>query len=140
MKRFEVFPGDILMSCSGTIGKTAIVPVGAPAGIINQALLKLSCSEKLNNQYLCVWMRSLYFQEAVFASVVGVALQNVASVAILKNIPISLPPLEQQKQIVERLDSMRAKTSEMAAAYDAKLTAATNLRQSILEAAFAGEL
>jgi len=140
MKRFEVFPGDILMSCSGTIGKTVIVPVGAPAGIINQALLKLSCSEKLNNQYLCVWMRSLYFQEAVFASVVGVALQNVASVTILKNIPISLPPLEQQKQIVTRLDSMRAKTSEMAAAYDAKLTAAKNLQQSILEAAFAGEL
>ena len=140
MKRFEVFPGDILMSCSGTIGKTVIVPVGAPAGIINQALLKLSCSEKLNNQYLCVWMRSIYFQEAVFASVVGVALQNVASVAILKNIPISLPPMEQQKQIVAQLDLMRAKTSEMVAAYDAKLQAAKDLRQSILEAAFAGEL
>ena len=140
MKRFEVFPGDILMSCSGTIGKTVIVPVGAPAGIINQALLKLSCSEKLNNQYLCVWMRSIYFQEAVFASVVGVALQNVASVAILKNIPISLPPMEQQKQIVAQLDLMRAKTSEMVAAYDAKLQAAKDLRQSILEAAFAGDL
>ena len=140
MKRFEVFPGDILMSCSGTIGKTVIVPVGAPAGIINQALLKLSCSEKLNNQYLCVWMRSIYFQEAVFASVVGVALQNVASVAILKNIPISLPPTEQQKQIVAQLDLMRAKTSEMVSAYDAKLQAAKDLRQSILEAAFAGDL
>ena len=140
MKRFEVFPGDILMSCSGTIGKTVIVPVGAPAGIINQALLKLSCSEKLNNQYLCVWMRSIYFQEAVFASVVGVALQNVASVAILKNIPISLPPMEQQKQIVVQLDLMRAKTSEMVSAYDAKLQAAKDLRQSILEAAFAGDL
>ena len=140
MKRFEVFPGDILMSCSGTIGKTVIVPVGAPAGIINQALLKLSCSEKLNNQYLCVWMRSIYFQEAVFASVVGVALQNVASVAILKNIPISLPPMEQQKQIVAQLDLMRSKTSEMVSAYDAKLQAAKDLRQSILEAAFAGDL
>ena len=140
MKRFEVFPGDILMSCSGTIGKTAIVPSGAPAGIINQALLKLSCLEKLDNQYLCVWMRSSYFQEAVLGSAGGAALQNVASVAILKKIPIALPPLEEQKKIVARLDAMRAKTSEMVAAYDAKLTAAKNLRQSILEAAFAGEL
>ena len=140
MKRFEVFPGDILMSCSGTIGKTAIVPSGAPAGIINQALLKLSCLEKLDNQYLCVWMRSSYFQEAVLGSAGGAALQNVASVAILKNIPIALPPLEEQKRIVVQLDSMRAKTSEMVAAYDAKLAAAKNLRQSILEAAFAGDL
>jgi type I restriction enzyme S subunit len=140
MKRFEVTPGDILMSCSGTIGKTAIVPSGAPAGIINQALLKLTCLEQLENQYLCVWMRSSYFQEAVIGSAGGAALQNVASVSILKDIPISLPPLDEQKRIVTRLDAMKAKTSEMIAAYDAKLTAAKNLRQSILEAAFAGEL
>ena len=50
------------------------------------------------------------------------------------------PPLEEQKRIVARLDSMRVKTSEMVAAYDAKLSAANNLRQSLLEAAFAGDL
>ena len=53
---------------------------------------------------------------------------------------IPVPPLEEQKKIVARLDSMKAKTSEMVAAYDAKLNAAKNLRQSILEAAFAGDL
>ena len=51
-----------------------------------------------------------------------------------------VPPLEEQKWIVARLDSMRAKTSEMVASYDAKLTAAKNLRQSILESVFAGDL
>ena len=55
-------------------------------------------------------------------------------------IEIPLPSLEEQKQIVAQLDSMRAKTSEMVAAYDAKLSAAMNLRQSILESAFAGDL
>ena len=52
----------------------------------------------------------------------------------------TVPPLDEQKRIVARLDSMRAKTSEMVAAYDAKLTAAKNLRQSILESAFEGKL
>ena len=52
----------------------------------------------------------------------------------------TVPPLEEQKRIVARLELMRAKTSEMVAAYNAKLTAAKNLRQSILEAAFAGDL
>jgi type I restriction enzyme S subunit len=53
---------------------------------------------------------------------------------------IPVPPLEEQKRIVARLDSIRAKTSEMVVAYDAKLQAAKDLRQSVLEAAFAGEL
>jgi type I restriction enzyme S subunit len=68
------------------------------------------------------------------------AAQPKLTQAALNRIPIPLPPLEEQKRIVARLDSMRAKTAEMAAAYDAKLQAAKNLRQSILEAAFAGEL
>ena len=53
---------------------------------------------------------------------------------------IPMPPLSEQKRVVALLDSMRAKTSEMVTAYDAKLTTAKNLRQSILEAAFAGDL
>ena len=58
----------------------------------------------------------------------------------VRSFEIPVPPLEDQKRIVARLDLMRAKTSEMVAAYDAKLTAAKNLRQSILEAAFGGAL
>ena len=58
----------------------------------------------------------------------------------VKSFEIPVPPLVEQKRIVARLDAMRAKTSEMVAAYDAKLTAAKNLRQSILESAFAGDL
>jgi type I restriction enzyme S subunit len=55
-------------------------------------------------------------------------------------IEIPVPPLNEQKQIVARLDSMKSMMTEMVATYDAKLVAAKNLRQSILEAAFAGEL
>ena len=42
LKRFSVFPNDIIMSCSGTMGKFAIVPEKLKEGVINQALLKLT--------------------------------------------------------------------------------------------------
>lgn len=58
----------------------------------------------------------------------------------VRSFEIPVPPLEEQKRIVARLDAMRTKTSEMVVAYDAKLQAAKDLRQSILEAAFAGDL
>lgn len=58
----------------------------------------------------------------------------------LNGILVKTPPISDQQATVLRLDAVRAKTSEMVAAYDAKLTAAKNLRQSILESAFAGDL
>ena len=42
MEDFAVMPADLIVSCSGTLGKVAIVPDGAPKGIINQAALTSS--------------------------------------------------------------------------------------------------
>src|SRR5690606_32357842 len=62
MHGFEVKVNDIIMSCSGTMGKVAIVPKNAPRGIINQALLKLSTSEEILPIYLKLLMESESFQ------------------------------------------------------------------------------
>lgn len=48
MKRFELREGDLIMSCSGTMGKVAIVPAEIKKGIINQALLKLTPNKVLD--------------------------------------------------------------------------------------------
>jgi type I restriction enzyme S subunit len=75
-----------------------------------------------------------------YSSIITGAAQPQITRQTIAPTAIQLPPLEEQKKIVARLDAMKAKTSEMVSAYEAKLTAAKNLRQSILEAAFAGEL
>ena len=46
LKSFEVKPGDLIISCSGTIGKVSVVPEDARPGIINQALLKITLDTK----------------------------------------------------------------------------------------------
>ena len=104
MKRFELFPRDLIMSCSGTMGKVAIVPDGIPKGIINQALLKLSPRKDIIAEFLKYWMNSPNFQNELIKLSQGVAIKNVASVKVLKEIQIYLPPLPEQKRIVAILD------------------------------------
>ncbi len=104
MQGFEVCPNDIIMSCSGTMGKVAIIPKDAPIGIINQALLKLSPSKKILSIYLKLLMESEPFQEALNRTVMGVAIQNVASVKVLKELEIPLPPLPIQQEIVAEIE------------------------------------
>ncbi|HAG08287.1 MAG TPA: N-6 DNA methylase [Desulfotomaculum sp.] len=104
MKRFEVFPGDLLISCSGTMGKIAIVPKTAKQGIINQALLKLTPHNKrLIAEYLKLILEADFIQNKYFKDQSGSSIQNVASVKILQKIKIPLPPLEVQKQLVAEM-------------------------------------
>jgi type I restriction enzyme, S subunit len=104
MSRFKILSGDLIMSCSGTMGKVAIVPEGIAPGIINQALLIIRPNQLLSNEFLKYWMRSPNFQNMLILLSKGVAIKNVASVKVLKEIPIPLPPLPEQKRIVAILD------------------------------------
>ncbi len=56
---FLAGPEDIIISCAGTIGETYLLPKEAPAGIINQALLKIRLNKKLIlNQYFLYWFKA----------------------------------------------------------------------------------
>lgn len=104
MQRFELCPNDLIMSCSGTMGRVAIVPNHIRKGIINQALLKLTPSNAVVPKFLKYWMDSAAFQTSLIEQSGGAAIQNVASVRILKDINIFLPPLSEQQRIVAILD------------------------------------
>jgi type I restriction enzyme S subunit len=62
------------------------------------------------------------------------------SVEHLKKIKIPLPPLEEQQTIVHQLDALRAETQKLESVYQKKLLALNELKKSILQKAFTGEL
>lgn len=141
MKRFELFAGDIIMSCSGvTLGRVALVPKGIPKGIINQALLKLTPKKNVSVDFLIHWLRSKHFQDIIFKYSGGAAIPNVPSAKILKDIEIPLPPLKAQQQIVSQLDALRAETQKLEAVYQKKIDDLEELKKSILQKAFSGQL
>lgn len=140
MSRFELRSGDLIMSCSGTMGRVAITPEGIKRGIINQALLKLSPIQDLVAEFLKYWMESGSFQEQIAMHSQGAAIKNVASVKVLKKIDVPLPNISAQDKIVSRLDDFSQQTQHLETIYQQKLTALSELKQSILQKAFAGEL
>ena len=136
MKRFELNSGDLIMSCSGTMGKIAIVPENIKNGIINQALLKLTPSKKISTVFLKLWMQSESFQESLKEYSGGAAIQNVASVAILKQIEIPLPTLPEQQRIVSILDEAFAAIAKAKANAEQNLKNAIELFESYLQGVF----
>ena len=111
MKSFTVRPRDIIMSCSGTMGRTAIVPDDAPPGIINQALLKLHVTGQILTPFLKVWMDNPKFQQSIENVTFGAAIRNVASVKTLKALRVPLPPLATQQAIVAEIETEQEQVS-----------------------------
>lgn len=140
MKRFTVKTGDLIMSCSGTIGKVAIIPEGAPQGIINQALLKLTPKGNVLSEYLKWYMNSSFFYGQIAEQSKGVAIKNVASVSILKTLTLPLPSLCEQIQISNKLNEAENMCRELEDNYKRTIILCNDLKQALLRKAFDGEL
>jgi len=105
MKRFEVLHGDILMSCSGKIGKFVIIPKDFKRGIINQALLKITPNQSVIGDFLKFSLENYFSLSNVHTK--GIAIKNIAAVKELKNIEIPFPSIQVQKQIVIKLSAVQ---------------------------------
>lgn len=94
LKRFECVSGDILMSCSGTMGELYQLPEGCERGIINQALCKFTLNEKIIPVCFLVYMRHTIGN----LETKGSGIKNIAAVSYVKKMPINLPPMSVQKE------------------------------------------
>jgi len=140
LKSCGVQPGDILVSLVGTTGKVLILPQDCAPGIINPRLLKLSLNHggalpKFIKIVLEAPQTKTFFKLAAHG-----ATMDVLNLTILKSLPIALPPLAEQKRIVDEVERRLSVIEEMEAAVEANLKRATRLRQSILKKAFEGKL
>ncbi len=139
MSRFRVEPGDFIMSCSGTMGKVAIVPPESSVGIINQALLKMSPQKGIISTYAKYYMMNSSFVDSLLKNAQGVAIKNVAAVKELKLIPFALPPLSVQKEIVARLDKLSENVKHLEVNYKQIIANCDELKKSILKKTFEGD-
>ncbi|EDO7418376.1 restriction endonuclease subunit S [Campylobacter jejuni] len=137
LEAFKATEGDLLISCSGTLGKIVELPKDTEMGIINQALLKIRLNNiKILNSYFIYYFNSPIMQEKILESTLGSAIKNIANVKILKQIEIPLPPLKEQERIVGILDESFAKIDESIKILEQDLLNLDELMQSALQKAF----
>lgn len=141
MEAFSVKARDFLISCSGTLGRITQVPDKYEEGVINQALLRVRINNKaVKDAFFKMFFKSPYFQTQIIENTTGSAIQNVKGVNELKAIPLSLPPLEEQKVIISVIEGHMSVVIEIEKQIDAYIKRAERLRQSILKKAFSGKL
>lgn len=113
MKRFEVREDDLIISCSGTVGKVSIIKCDDPKGIISQALLLLRVdTNKILPQYLKYFFLSRDGYNAIISRSSGSVQVNIAKRSVIEQIPIRLPQINTQRKIVGILSSIDEKIEQ----------------------------
>ncbi len=140
LKRFAVSQGEYIISCSGTIGRLYRLPKTAPQGVINQALLKITLESKLiNHSFFSYLFQSKLFLNYILSDTRGTGMENLSGVKEIKLVPILVPPVSEQRKIVEVLDLLIAQLDNGIANLKAAKDKLEIYRQAVLKKVFEGK-
>ena len=114
LSSFKVFAGDILLTTRGTIGKVAIVPNTFHEGVLHPCLIRFRVDDSIvNKDFLAYYFNdtNLILDQVKYNS--NSTTIDVIYSYTLKELIISLPPLDVQNDIVAHLNYRVQKIDEM---------------------------
>lgn len=126
--------GQILLSASGTIGRTVVFD-GRPSFFQDSNIVWIdNKEEKVLNSYLFHFYKVCNWNPSKGATISRLYNDD------LKRIKISFPDIEDQKKLIPIMENLELQTKSLITKYENKLSNLEELRKSILEKAFKGEL
>ena len=138
--KVELNENTVFLSINGsTLGKRTAFYNNEPVILGKSACYINVKSNTLNKYFLRHFLSSDIFQEYAWKEKTGAAIPNLGLKA-MRDLKIPLPPLPEQKRIVEELDTLSEKVRQLQEIYTKQIADCDELKQSLLQKAFTGEL
>lgn len=128
--------GDLILSNSMSFGKPYIMKT---TGYIHDGWFVLRPNPNLDTEYFYDVISSPLIQGQFISLASGAVVKNISG-DLTKKVILPIPPLPEQKSIVARLDALSSETKKLEAIYKQKLADLEELKKSVLQKAFSGEL
>jgi type I restriction enzyme S subunit len=145
-KKFLLKANDLIISLTGTTDKedygyTVRIPENEYNLLLNQRIAKIIIkNEKATNKdYLFHFLLSRTFLDKLYKTANGTRQANL-STETMRGLTITIPNIKQQQVIVQKLDALSAETEKLEAIYLQKINDLEELKKSVLQKAFSGEL
>lgn len=136
--RGKVKEGDILFCLRGSLGKFAAIDIKTK-GAIASSLVIIRTTSEIDAKYLMFYLSSTICRREIEARRGGAAQPNLGATD-LKKFMLPTPSVGQQETIANKLEIVRRTTDRLQEEYTRQLSDLDELKQSLLQKAFAGEL
>ena len=135
LKTYLLRNNDILIARTGSIGKSFIVKDIKHNAVFASYLIRVISLQGVNPDYIKLFLETPLYWEQLIRKSKGTGQPNVNAVS-LSNLVIPLPPLNEQKRIVEKVDQLMALCDELEKNIEQSKKDCELLIQSVLQEAF----
>jgi len=135
LERFKLRSGDILFSRRGDIGRTALVRTENTGWICGTGCLKVTLPANLLPEYFIFYLTLTAIIDWLNSNAVGQTMLNL-NTAILAQLPVVIPPLDEQRIIAATMASI----DEVLIANEAKLQQLGHTKKSLMQDLLTGKV
>lgn len=132
--------GDLILAREAPAGNVAVIPENLEVCLGQRTVLIRPKKDKFNSKYLASLLLSKDVQEKLLEHSRGATVAHINMKDIRAFKIYNLSPLKEQQSIVKKLDALSAETKKLEAIYQQKINNLDELKKSILQKAFSGEL
>jgi type I restriction enzyme S subunit len=140
LSKSKVFGGEIIMSKIGNAGNVYLMPkVDRPCSLaMNLFLIRLDVKKAIP-EYTFQYLKSKKGEKQIKSRLLGMATKTITKDNV-RNIIVPFPSIKEQQTIVQKLDVLSTETKKLEAIYQQKINDLEELKKSVLQKAFRGEL
>ena len=137
LRRYQVFPDDVIITIMGTTGRAAVVPHDIPKSITSKHLATITCEKRIVLPDLLAFAihSDPMIKHQINAYKKG-AIMDGLNLGTIRQLELRLPPMEEQKRFVR----IYKKTNRMLNEIDFPVGHKSDLLRSLSQRAFRSEL
>lgn len=132
--------GDLILAREAPAGNIAVIPENIEVCLGQRTVLLRPKNDRLISKYLAYLILSKEVQEILLSHSTGATVQHINMKDIRAFKIYNLSDLKEQISLVKKLDALKSETQKLEAVYQKKIADLEELKKSILQKAFAGEL
>jgi type I restriction enzyme S subunit len=137
LKRYTLFPDDVIITIMATIGKSAVIPKDIPLSINTKHLASITLNKQKANSYFISYSihSNPYIKRQIEGKNIGAIMPGL-NLSIIKDLKIKKPPIVLQN----KFEILYHKTESLKQSMFSQLTELETQFQALMQKAFKGEL